>query len=127
MKKIYKYIILIIIVAVIICSGITIYFLRCNEEGNSDEAIIEEIVPRAVQIDGIVYVELQENIIDELRCGVFDGKITKQVDRNLMPTQDNESNFGIDYGYQNIGDEGIDIEINGKWYRFTKSVKCIEK
>ena len=70
-------------------------------------------------INNQIYVET-ENKIDIKKCGVCDGKIDKQVDTDTMPTQNNESNFGIDILYQIIDDNNIDLRLDEGWIRFTK-------
>ena len=90
--------------------------------GNNELSTNKEIftsVQKAVMINNKIYVET-ENKIDIKKCGVCDGKIDKQVERNTMPTQNNESNFGIDILYQIIDDNNIDLRLDEGWIRFTK-------
>ena len=51
------------------------------------------------------------------RCGVMDGQITSTVAETEIPTKNNQSNFGIDYGYQ-FGIDDVEILIDGKWMIF---------
>lgn len=76
-------------------------------------------VPRAVMVDGELYVDSCK-IIEILRCGVPDGMIEYQVERNSMPTKNNESNFCVNIGYQRVDDNNIDLRLEEGWIRFTK-------
>ena len=40
------------------------------------------------------------------------------VDGSEMPTEDNQSNFGTDYGYCYITDDAVDLKIDEKWMLF---------
>jgi len=53
-------------------------------------------------------------------CGTMDGYIESNVDFNILPTKNNESNFGIDILYQIIDDNNIDLRLDEGWIRFTK-------
>ena len=73
--------------------------------------------PQVVMINGQLYYNTgKTNNIP--RCGVMDGEISESVDENVMPTKDNQSNFGTGYGYQ-LGEKNtIDVLINDNWYIF---------
>lgn len=120
-----KKIIITIICIFLVVSGIILVksISKGNyKTGNNELSTNKEIftsVQKAVMINNKIYVET-ENKIDIKKCGVCDGKIDKQVERNTMPTQNNESNFGIDILYQIIDDNNIDLRLEEGWIRFTK-------
>lgn len=70
--------------------------------------------PAMVVVDGVLYKDTGK-ISTELRCGMMDGEITSTVD--TVPEEDNQSNFGIGYGYQ-YGMNGIEVSIDGEWHIF---------
>ena len=50
---------------------------------------------------------------------MMDGEITSTVESSEQPTEDNQSNFGVGYGYQIGVEEGtIEVYINEKWWVF---------
>ncbi len=120
-----KKIIITIICIFLVVSGIILVksISKGNyKTGNNELSTNKEIftsVQKAVMINNQIYVET-ENKIDIKKCGVCDGKIDKQVDTDTMPTQNNESNFGIDILYQIIDDNNIDLRLDEGWIRFTK-------
>lgn len=120
-----KKIIITIICIFLVVSGIILVksISKGNyKTGNNELSTNKEIftsVQKAVMINNKIYVET-ENKIDIKKCGVCDGKIDKQVDTDTMPTQNNESNFGIDILYQIIDDNNIDLRLEEGWIRFTK-------
>lgn len=58
------------------------------------------------------------------KCGVMDGEIETSVDKNEMPKQNNESNFGTGYGWQRERYNEVEVYMpyQGKeqWVRFVK-------
>lgn len=70
-----------------------------------------------VQIDGVLY--LQTGRVNELlKCGVLDGEISSSTAQNQIPVKDDQSNFGVGFGYQ-IGKEGmVEVSMNGQWHVF---------
>lgn len=97
------------------------YNITCNDEMNEtseDETEQWDLIPM-VMVNGELYLDTgRESTIDG-RCGVMDGKITSEVDRNKQPTEDNQSNFGTGYGWQYGSHEGIiEIYMNDKWWVF---------
>ena len=77
-----------------------------------------DLIPM-VMINDRIYLDTGRESEAELRCGTMDGTITSEVDRSEKPKQNNQSNFGIGYGYQTTGSEDtIEIEIEGKWFVF---------
>ena len=76
-------------------------------------------VVRAVMIEGKLYYDTEKESLPRYRCGgVVHGAITSTVDGSEMPTEDNQSNFGTDYGYCYITDDAVELKINEKWILF---------
>ncbi len=84
------------------------------------EKVPLEIKP-SVMIDGILYESTGE-AREVLRCGTLDGKITSSVDSGLLPTENDQSNFGEGYGYQFWTDGEIDVVINDEWIIFKAAI-----
>ena len=77
-----------------------------------------DLIPM-VMVNGTLYFDTGHESRIEARCGVMDGEITSQVDGNKQPSIDDQSNFGIGYGYQYGATEGtIELFMNGKWWIF---------
>lgn len=73
---------------------------------------------RMLRVDGVLYRDSLEPLDPIDRCGVMDGEIAKQAPRDTVPTEDGQSNFGKDFGYQIAGPDAIDILLDGEWQRF---------
>ncbi len=86
------------------------------EDGISNSLPQDADVNPMVMVDGKLYIATGKESTITARCGVMDGEIISSVDRNTIPTQDNQSNFGDGYGYQYGADETIEVCIDGKWY-----------
>lgn len=72
-----------------------------------------------VMVNGTLYLDTGKESTVMVRCGMMDGEITSQVPGNEEPTVDDQSNFGIGYGYQYGPVEGtIEIFLNDKWWVF---------
>lgn len=80
-----------------------------------------------VMINGELYLDTNELSDFEGRCGVMDGEITSEVLGNEKPTKDDESNFGIGFGYQFVGEGMVDIFIEEEWYRFENGNTPLEE
>lgn len=92
----------------------------CYFDVFSDETEEEkwDLVPM-VMVDGVLYYDTGHNNNTDLRCGNLDGEITSTVEGWEIPSQNNQSNFGIGYGYQYGSTEGtVDINLYGKWRIF---------
>ncbi len=92
------------------------------EEQIHEVAIEEEerwdLVPM-VMVDGVIYLDTGHNNNVELRCGNYDGEITSTVEGWETPTVDDQSNFGVGYGYQFGSIEGtVEVNLYGKWRTF---------
>lgn len=74
--------------------------------------------PQMVMVDGKLYYDTEHESDIKGRCGVMDGEITASVASTETPTQNDQSNFGMGYGYQYVDGTGIDVYIDGKWMRF---------
>ena len=87
-------------------------------EHNSDSSEAWDRIPM-VMVNGELYLDTGKESTVMARCGMMDGEITSQVDGSKVPTMDNQSNFGIGYGYQYGPVEGtIEIFMNDKWWVF---------
>ena len=74
-----------------------------------------------VMVKGKLYFDTGRESTADSRCGMMDGEITSAVERWEEPTEDDQSNFGIGYGYQIGVEEGtIEVYMNGKWLVFEK-------
>ena len=94
--------------------GVTEYI----SEHNSDSSEEWDRIPM-VMVNGELYLDTGKESTVIARCGMMDGEITSQVPGNEEPTVNDQSNFGIGYGYQYGAIEGtIEINMNGKWWIF---------
>ena len=77
-------------------------------------------VVRVVMIEGKLYYDTEkESPSYSYRCCcILDGAITSMSDGSEMPAEDNQSNFGADYGYCYITDDAVELKINEKWILF---------
>lgn len=73
---------------------------------------------KLIKVDDILYYDTKK-IDTNNKSNKYDGKITKQVDRNSIPTENDESNFGINLNYQK-NDLGLEVSINNEWHIFEK-------
>lgn len=90
-----------------------VYGIRVVEESEQ-----WDLIPM-VMVDGTLYLDTGHESTVEARCGVMDGEITSQVDGSKKPTVDDQSNFGVGYGYQYGPTEGtIEIYMNEQWRVF---------
>lgn len=71
-----------------------------------------------VMVDDVLYLDTGEESGSVREDGLFDGEITSKVDQSQIPTENNQSNFGIGYGYQYGTNGTIEIYINEKWCIF---------
>ena len=75
-----------------------------------------------VMVDGKLYLDTGKNASSLMPLtpdSSFDGWITSEVDGSQLPTQNGQSNFGIDYGYKRIDDDNIALYMNRDWWLFT--------
>ena len=72
-----------------------------------------------VMVNGMLYFDTGRESTAGSRCGMMDGEIISSVENWEKPAKDNQSNFGVGYGYQIGIEEGtIEIYINEKWWVF---------
>lgn len=72
-----------------------------------------------VKIDGMIYVYTGKESTTIERADSFDGIITSNISKAELPTMDNQSNFGIGFGYQFGKQNGtVEICINDIWWIF---------
>ena len=76
------------------------------------------VLKAMIMVNGKLYVDTGE-ISTEARCGVMDGNIDSAVPVDQKPVQDNQSNFGKDYGFQyGMEEDTIEVYMNGEWRIF---------
>lgn len=92
-----------------------------------EEPAAQEISP-AVMVHGALYYSTGKESDIRPTCGTMDGIITSQVAPSQYPTQDNQSNFGADLGYQ-IGPYSgqIMVYIDGKAIVFQRGPIPLEE
>ena len=73
---------------------------------------------RMVMLEGKLYYDTGSDSDITARCGVMDGQITSTVQSDETPSENNQSNFGTDYGYQFVDDNNVDVVIGEHWVRF---------
>lgn len=71
-----------------------------------------------VMVDGKLYYDTGKESSIDGRCGVMDGEITSTVDSSETPTVNDQSNFGVGFGYQYGAEDTIEIWMNEKWIVF---------
>ena len=124
-KKVY-YVLLIILIIIFIS---IIAFLLLNKEENitMTEPLVQETTAkfnptrddvRMVMIEGKLYYDTGSDSDITARCGVMDGQITSTVQSGEIPSENNQSNFGTEYGFQFVDENNVDVLINGHWVRF---------
>ncbi|MGN0307737.1 MAG: hypothetical protein ACI4DN_05930 [Lachnospiraceae bacterium] len=92
---------------------------KTDVESSKEEVVVGGDLIPMVMVNGEIYMDTGHESTVEARCGMMDGEITSEVDRSEKPIKDNESNFGIGYGYQYGSHEGtIEIYMNDKWWVF---------
>ncbi|MBO5337936.1 MAG: hypothetical protein J6A94_12500 [Lachnospiraceae bacterium] len=94
---------------------------KSNPENQPKEN--QSVEPQKKTVDFLVkvkdkYYRDTGKISTVLRCGVMDGEITKAVDADEIPMEENQSNFGAGYGYQYSGKGRLDVNIDGEWHIF---------
>ena len=91
-----------------------------SSAGSGNEPTGDQQEPlRMVMVDGVLYADTGRPSSVTARCGTMDGEITSTVEAGQVPSQDNQSNFGADYGYQFGFEEGtIEVYIGQEWVVF---------
>ena len=106
---------LLAIVLALIC---VLGLVGCNKTPSSEDVVVGGDLRPAIMVDGVLYWDTNKVSTTEREDGLFDGEISTAVDRNQVPTENNQSNFGTGYGYQFGTDGTIDVYINEKWIVF---------
>lgn len=87
-------------------------------EKDSNDVANNTKLERIIMVNGKLYYDTGKESTFEVRCGTMDGKITSNVNLNEIPTENNQSNFEGNYGYQYGTENTIEVNINDKWYIF---------
>ncbi len=77
----------------------------------------EEIKNQMIMVNDKLYYNTNKESEVEARCGNMDGYIDSTVSKGETPTINNQSNFGINYGYQYIN-ETVEVAMRGKFMVF---------
>lgn len=94
--------------------------IEMTETEQSSTEIPGDRIPM-VMVDGLLYYDTGKESTLEGRCGMMDGEITSTVDASEIPTEDNQSNFGVGFGYQYGINNSIDIQMeDGTWFVFQR-------
>ena len=83
-------------------------------------------IPDAIMVDGRIYYSTGQKSTITGRCGNMDGYISSTVQKGTLPTKDDESNFGTDFGYQKIKTNEIEVKINGDFIVFKAEERAFE-
>lgn len=86
------------------------------------EPVFESTMIPMVKVDGVVYLDTGIRSSEETsRC---DGSITSRVSNDKRPTEDDQSNFGLDYSYRYGEAEGtIEVCVEDSWLVFATEEK----
>lgn len=71
--------------------------------------------PAMIMVQDVLYYDSGE-ISTEARCGMMDGELTTMADP--IPTENDQSNFGIGYGWQYDTENTIDVCMEDGWHIF---------
>lgn len=94
--------------------------IEITETEQSSSEIPGDRIPM-VMVDGLLYYDTGKESTLEGRCGMMDGEITSTVDASEIPTEDNQSNFGVGFGYQYGINNSIEIQMeDGTWFVFQR-------
>lgn len=69
---------------------------------------------RIINIDGIMYFDTGVIDTSKITCGTMDGTIVSTVKETEIPTENNQSNFGVNYSYQYGKENQIVVYINNE-------------
>lgn len=111
-----------LITTTILVISISCSLLGCGTNNPNDKNATKESidVKPMVMINNNLYLGTGNESDVGARCGNVDGKIASTVERTETPTQNHQSNFGSDYGFQYVDENNIDVYMNDKWMRFVK-------
>ncbi len=117
------------------CMVVTVFlFIGCSktddnsaklntEEKNKyfDENFNKKNIEQLVMVNGELYYNTEKESTMTVKCGIMDGKITSMVNQDEIPKENNQSNFGKEYGYKiGVQDGQIELNIDNKWIVFEK-------
>ncbi len=76
--------------------------------------------PPQVMVDDTLYITTGHPVPGQSSADTeVEGTITSEVDSSKSPTEDDQSNFGIGYGYRTGLHEGtLEVHIDGDWVIF---------
>ena len=104
--------------------GIGIKILGMEVYNNLDKNKIQQReskepdIPDAVMVNGRIYYSTGQESTITGRCGNMDGYITSTVQKGTLPTKNDESNFGTEFGYQKTKTDEIEVLIDGYFIVF---------
>lgn len=75
---------------------------------------------RLIMINNNLYYDIRKDSNIKSHNNDMEGFITNRVERNEIPNQNNASNFGLNYGYQIVDKETIEIYFNNEWLVFKR-------
>lgn len=90
----------------------TVVVGRSDDDGPCD-------MMQIIKVNGKLYAATGEKSTVIGRCGNMDGEITSTIHTMDLPTEDDQSNFGVGYGYQYGPVENtIEVYMNDEWWVF---------
>ena len=102
----------------------TVFYEEAQEEESVKEYVEQaksdiewDKVARVVMIEGKLYYDTGKESPPRRHC-IWDGAITSMIDGSEMPTEDNQSNLGTDYGYCYVTDDAVELKKNNLWILF---------
>ncbi len=119
-----NFIILLVVIVILTLAIVSKNVFKSSNETTSKEHKASSNVEtsttdkRLVMIDNKLYYDTGKVSEAGPRCGVMDGRITSHTKENLIPTENNQSNFEGDYEYQHGLYGTIDFVIDNKWITF---------
>lgn len=99
---------------------------KLEEESKLFESLLDHIefeylysYRKLIKADGVVYTDTGKIWEDDGNARSLDGSITSSVDENNIPTINDQSNFGVGYGYRfGMTKSTIEVLIDDYWYEF---------
>lgn len=115
-----------VFISLITCIGI-LYLAnisKSNDDLKSNESeknIKKDPIGRMIKINGILYYETDDTPYNGPRCGNYDGLISSTVLEGEIPIENNQSNFGVNYGFQYTGNlDTVEVFIENEIIVFSK-------
>lgn len=95
------------------------FFMGTMTDPTGDMTTVSpDALPMQVQVQGKLYQSTGRHSDVDGRCGTWDGEITSSVERSASPEQDDQSNFGIGWGYQRMSGGTIEVSLGRHWIVF---------